>query len=95
MTDHAAAAAIWIAGHPTAMAILERMALARAQARQRFGMKALVEAVRWHYAIERTDQDADFKLNNNYTSYLARWLIDRHPQIADYVELRHVGPRAA
>jgi hypothetical protein len=93
--DHAAAAAAWIDTHPRAIAIFERMALARAQARQRFGMKALVEAVRWHYAIERTEQDADWKLNNNITAYLARWLVAKHPQIGNCIEMRKVRSEAA
>jgi hypothetical protein len=94
MPDHATAAAHWIATHPRAMALFESMALRRAAVRQPFGMKALVETVRWHHAID-TDQTEEWKLNNNFTSYLARWLIDRHPEIASFIELRHVGPRAA
>jgi hypothetical protein len=93
--DHAAAAAAWIDTHPRAIAIFERMALARAQARQRFGMKALVEAVRWHYAIERTDQDLEWKLNNNHTAFIARWLCAKHPQIEECIELRRTRNEAA
>ena len=91
--DHAAAAEQWIAAHPRAMALFESMALRRVAVKQHFGMKALVETVRWHHAID-TDQTEEWKLNNNYTSTLARWLIAKHPEIATYIELRHVG-RAA
>lgn len=93
MPDHAAAAAQWIEAHPRAMALFESMALRRVAVKQRFGMKSLVETVRWHHAID-TDQTEEWKLNNNFTSYLARWLIARHPEIATFIELRHVG-RAA
>lgn len=93
--DHAAAAQNWIDTHPRAVVIFERMALARAQVRQRFGMKALVEAVRWHYAIERTEEDSEWKLNNSYTAYLARWLIARNPELADLIETRTTRSEAA
>jgi hypothetical protein len=94
MPDHAAAAAEWIDTHPKAMALFESMALRRVAVKQRFGMKALVETVRWHHAIER-DQDEEWKLNNNFTAYIARWLIARHPDIANYIETRHAGSKAA
>jgi hypothetical protein len=90
MPDHAAAAAQWIADHPRAMQLFSDMALRRVACRSRFGMKGLVEAVRWNYAIERTEQDAEWKLNNNFTSFIARWLIDRHPQIVGYIETRRL-----
>jgi predicted acetyltransferase len=89
--DHQIQAQRWINDHPRAMNLFEQLAMSRVQLRQRFGAKALVEAVRWHYAIERTDQDAEWKLNNNYTAYIARWLIAKHPEIAGFIELRHVG----
>lgn len=94
MPDHAAAAAAWIAAHPRAMALFESMALRRASVRLPFGMKALVENVRWNHAIDQTEHKEEWKLNNNFTSYIARWLIERHPEVAAYIELRRVG-RAA
>lgn len=94
MPDHAAAAAQWIAAHPRAMALFESMALRRVAVKQHFGMKALVETVRWHHAID-TDQTEEWKLNNNFTSYIVRWLIAKHPSIAQFVETRHAGSEAA
>ena len=94
MPDHAAAACQWIAIHPRAMALFESMAMRRVAVKQHFDMKALVETVRCHHAID-TDQTEEWKLNNNFTSYLARWLIARHPPIAQFVETRHAGNEAA
>lgn len=93
--DHSAAAAAWIDTHPRAMKLFEQLAMSRVRLKMRFGVKALVEAVRWHYAIERTDQDAEWKLNNNYTSEIARWLVARHPEIGQFIELRRAGSEAA
>jgi hypothetical protein len=93
--DYKVQAEQWISEHPKAMKLFEQLAMSRVQLRQRFGVKALVEAVRWHYAIERTEQDADWKLNNNYTSFLARWLIAKHPDVAKFIETRHAGSEAA
>lgn len=37
-----------------------------------FGAKAIVERIRWHMAIKHRDENNRYKINNNYTAYLAR-----------------------
>lgn len=52
-----------------------------------YGIKGLFEVLRWHRALETKD-DAGFKLNNNYTSFYARLLMDNEPELAGFFELR-------
>lgn len=71
---HAEAAADWMAAHPEAMAVLRDLAGRCVARRRRIGIAALVERLRWEYAIERQDGE-DFKINNNHAAYIARELI--------------------
>lgn len=80
------AAEQWIADNPKAWDYIVSQALASAAMHRRFGMKALCEHVRWHMEVE--NGDAEFKLNNNYTSAFTRILIEQHPEVAPYVKTR-------
>ena len=77
----------WIDRNAEAMRLFEQFALEMARAGRRFGAKLLFERVRWEVYLQ-TDSASDFKLNNNYTPYVARWLIDRHPHLAQHIETR-------
>lgn len=56
------------------------------QGRKRFGAKAIAEHLRWNAAYQTTD---GYKLNNIYTSRLARKLLDDHPEeFEGWLELR-------
>ena len=54
---------------------------------RRIGIKMLFEVLRWQYAMQTID-DSDFKLNNSYTSFYARLLMEREPELAGYFETR-------
>lgn len=41
--------------------------------RKHYGAKAVMERIRWHFAVETVGDD--FKLNNNYTSCYARLMV--------------------
>lgn len=83
-----AQAAGWIKANPQAFALFERFALEMADRQRKFGMKALAERVRWQ-VMATWEKDAEgFKLNNNLVSFLSRELINRHPKLAAFVELR-------
>lgn len=84
--SHAAAASAWMAEHPDAMRLFERLALVAAGRGRRFGMKALAERVRWEFSIERGDEH--YKINNNHISFVARELIRLHPHLARLIETR-------
>jgi hypothetical protein len=74
------------AANPHVYDHLRRLALdARRKGRQ-MGIKALYEVLRWQYAMATTDDD--YKLNNSYTSFYARLLMEREPELAGYFETR-------
>ena len=60
-----------------------------AHGHKRFGVKALVEIIRWSYGRQTTG-DQGFALNNSLTSHYARLLIDRHPEWVEAISLREL-----
>lgn len=51
-----------------------------------YSMKAIFERARWHFEIERGEDD--FKLNNNYTALYAREIMQREPDLSGFFETR-------
>ena len=86
-----AQAAAWIAANPQAFALFERFAREMAERQRRFGMKALVERVRWQVMATWESDAEGFKLNNNLPAYLGRELVARHPELAAFIEFRRCG----
>jgi hypothetical protein len=58
----------------------------RRTGRERYGIKSLFEVMRWHRALRTTEDD--FKLNNNYTSFYARLLMEREPELGGFFNTR-------
>jgi hypothetical protein len=58
----------------------------RARGRERYGIKSLFEVIRWHKALETTDED--FKLNNNHAPYYARMIMETIPELNGFFRLR-------
>lgn len=59
---------------------------ARRTGRRHLGMKAIFERLRWWAYVETTGDE--FKLNNNYTAFYARLLMEREPELAGFFETR-------
>lgn len=57
-----------------------------ARGHQRYGIGSLFEVVRWHRALETTDEE--FKLNNNHRALYARLLMARYPRLEGFFEIR-------
>ena len=77
------------AANPHVAALLAEMALAlRRQGRTRYGIKALVEALRFQFAVQTTGDD--FKINNDFTAHYARLLMREHAQLAGYFDTREI-----
>jgi hypothetical protein len=93
MTDHSAAAAVWIAANPTAMYQLVILASEAYTASRKIGIGMLVERLRWYGRVESKDSEG-YKINNNHRAYIVRELIRRHPQLLHTFDLREVdaGP---
>ncbi|RNL64391.1 hypothetical protein EFK50_07660 [Nocardioides marmoriginsengisoli] len=54
---------------------------------RKVGAKALVERLRWESGL-RTEGQA-YRINNSHVSFYSRLLIERHPEWADCIDLRH------
>lgn len=77
----------FVESHPDVPALFEKLAgELLAAGRKRFGAKALVEVVRWHYATSTSGETP--KLNDHFTAHLARDLIARRPEFDGFFELR-------
>lgn len=64
------------------------VAMARTMKRRGFehyGIKALVEVVRWHMALKTGEE---FKINNNYTSRYSRLIMQQEPDLAGFFDTR-------
>lgn len=68
---------------------LERLAVDLYERGRRFGVKALVEVVRWEYSRATTSDDG-LKVNNSFTSRYARLLLERHPEFDGFIETREL-----
>ena len=58
----------------------------KARGRERYGIKSLFEALRWHKAMQTSDEE--FKLNNNFTAFYARLLMAQEPELDGFFEVR-------
>ena len=53
---------------------------------KRYSSDAILHRIRWHMKIEQGNRE--FKCNDHWTSHLARWYLDRHPDNPTFFELR-------
>lgn len=53
---------------------------------ERIGMKMIFENLRWRYAL--ATRGSKYKLNNNYTSHYARYVMRKHPDLDGFFETR-------
>jgi hypothetical protein len=60
--------------------------LAKSKGRDRIGMKMLWERLRWEIFISTTGDE--YKLNNNYHSRYARYIMESVPDLAGIFETR-------
>lgn len=60
----------------------------RERGHRRVGMKMLFEVLRWEHALRTTGDD--FRLNNNYTAYYARLVMEREPDLDGIFETREL-----
>jgi len=74
--------------HPEVYAMFRRFAFEVHRAgHSRFSARAIVHRIRWETAMKPTDEQ--FKINNNWTPYLARKLAAENTMFADFFEFRH------
>jgi hypothetical protein len=66
--------------------------MVRAKGYHRYSADAIVHRIRWHENFETTRTD-EFKINDHYSSRLARLLIERDPTYEGFFELRELRGR--
>ncbi len=65
----------------------ERLALeVAARGFTHYSSDAILHRIRWHMQIDRGIRE--FKCNDHWTAPLARWFIERHPDMSEFFELR-------
>lgn len=75
------------ASNPRVYRALRELALAMVRAGVRhYGIKGLVEKVRWEFTMQTQGQP--FKICNSYTSRYARLLVRNEPELEGFFELR-------
>ena len=73
--------------NPYVYETLRRLAYqAKKAGRKKIGMKMLYERARWEFYINSTERE--YKLNNNYTAFYARKLMDENPELEGMFETR-------
>ena len=73
--------------NPQVASALKKMAFGlREKGVKRFGMKALFEVLRYQSAL--TTSGDPYKLNNNFTAFYDRLLMERHPELDGFFLLR-------
>lgn len=77
---------VFHAANPHVADALESLAAQWLRHHDRVGIKALFERLRWESGIQ-TAGDA-YRLNNNYTAFYARLLIERRPEWAHCIAVR-------
>jgi len=79
------AAEKWITANPDVYRLFIRFALEMSTKGRRFGVKLLAERVRWEVTFT---YGLDYKVNNNYTAYIARMLVADHPSLTPFIQFR-------
>lgn len=78
----------WKERNPEAMRLFKLLALDKLAKRQRFGIKALIERVRWDFRFEyEPDEHGGFKIANAYAPLIARELVAEMPGLKDLIRL--------
>jgi len=73
--------------NPHVYSELKKLALQlKEKGHKKYGMKGLFEVLRWHRALETTDQN--YKLCNNYTAFYARIIMKNEPELKGFFRLR-------
>src|SRR5690349_11750004 len=76
--------------HPEVYQYLEQQCFElRARGWKHFGIKCLYERTRFYFSVEQ-DMRENYKLNNNYPSRYVRLLIENHPELEGFFELREI-----
>jgi hypothetical protein len=75
--------------HPSVYRMLVHLARGlKKQGFKSYSMDALFHRVRWHHYVKRNRSQEAFRLNDWYTSFYARLIMEREPDLVDFFEIR-------
>lgn len=76
--------------HPEVWKLFERFAFEAiaVEHRDKWGVGAVWERMRWETRVNRTAYPQTFKLNNNYRAFYARAFARKHPEHAEFFRTR-------
>lgn len=78
----------WIARHPEVYVLFRQFALELlAAGRKRFSSDAIVQRIRWYYAVNPTKEEG-FVVNDHWSSRLARKLMEDDGRFVGFFETR-------
>lgn len=60
-----------------------------------YGIAALVESIRYDASVSLLGDAEGYRINNNHRSLLARRVMQLHPDLADFFEVRDLRGRVA
>lgn len=75
----------WIQANPEVFRMYESIALEYAKTGCAFGIDLVTCILRWE---RRFDWSETFKINSNYRAYIARALMQKHPQLGTLMKIR-------
>jgi hypothetical protein len=78
----------WIQANPDVAKLFLHFARELASKQRHFGIGLITERVR--YEQEISTSPGKFKVNNNWRSYIARWLIAQDPGLEKWMSFREV-----
>lgn len=68
----------------------ERALRLRHRGFKHYGIKCILEAIRFDFALQLGADDDGFKVNNNYSSRIARDLMASYPELSCFFETREL-----
>lgn len=82
---------LYIEKNPWVLQRLAQMAFYwKRRGREHYGIKSLCEKLRWEYLDAVDDPTSDFKVNNSFTSRLARKLMEEYPELDGFFATREL-----
>ncbi len=70
--------------------VAERARKAKRHGIHRYGVRAILEPLRWRHVVELGEDQSGWKLNNNVMSRLARDVMERYPDLDGFFETREL-----
>lgn len=75
--------------HPSVYRMIVHLARGlKKQGFRTYSLDAIFHRIRWHHYVKRNRQEDGFKLNDHYTSFYARLVMSREPDLSEFFETR-------